>query len=99
MAILTRALIPGSPYRLRQERGRCRKGRINGGRAAVRKGFPRTVRLSEQVGIRRIRPSVRFRPAESSSIQEFAMADVAFVLITIAVFALVAVVARGVAKL
>ncbi|MFC5155014.1 hypothetical protein [Streptomyces amakusaensis] len=55
--------------------------------------------MSEQVGIRRIRPSVRFRPAESSSIQEFAMADVAFVLITIAVFALVAVVARGVAKL
>ncbi|WP_190123618.1 hypothetical protein [Streptomyces inusitatus] len=55
--------------------------------------------MSEQVGIRRIRPQVRFRPAESSSIQEFAMADVAFVLITIAVFALVAVVARGVAKL
>ncbi|WP_327370311.1 hypothetical protein [Streptomyces sp. NBC_01217] len=32
-------------------------------------------------------------------IQELTMADVAFVVITIAVFALVAVVAKGVAKL
>jgi hypothetical protein len=32
-------------------------------------------------------------------IQEFAMADVAFVVTTIAVFALVALVARGVTKL
>ncbi|MGW3956286.1 hypothetical protein ACWEKM_36500 [Streptomyces sp. NPDC004752] len=34
-----------------------------------------------------------------TSLQEFAMADVAFVVTTIAVFALVALVARGVTKL
>ncbi|MGY1583274.1 hypothetical protein [Streptomyces sp. MN13] len=38
---------------------------------------------------------VRFR----TSLQEFAMADLAFVLVTIAGFALVALVAKGVTKL
>lgn len=38
-------------------------------------------------------------PILSNLTQEFAMADVAFVVTTIAVFALVALVARGVTKL
>ncbi|MFE7977284.1 hypothetical protein [Streptomyces shenzhenensis] len=37
--------------------------------------------------------------SRSAPFQEFAMADVVFVVTTIAVFALVALVARGVAKL
>ncbi|WP_151483960.1 hypothetical protein [Streptomyces albicerus] len=53
----------------------------------------------------RIRPGSGFSVAVRSSygfpnlIQELAMADVAFVVTTIAVFALVALVAKGVAKL
>ncbi|MFE0107330.1 hypothetical protein [Streptomyces sp. NPDC059009] len=45
---------------------------------------------------RRFPRQVRFRPR---LIQELAMADVAFVVTTIAVFALVALVAKGVTKL
>ncbi len=44
-----------------------------------------------------IRSAVRGSP--STSFQELAMADVAFVVVTIAVFALVAFVAKGVTKL
>ncbi|MFE9061955.1 hypothetical protein [Streptomyces violaceusniger] len=50
----------------------------------------------------RIRPGMRFPltvPLHPSLLQELAMADVAFVVITIAVFALVALAARGVTKL
>ncbi|MGR6968083.1 hypothetical protein ACU639_00360 [Streptomyces cynarae] len=39
------------------------------------------------------------RPFLPNLIQEFAMADVAFVVTTLAVFALVALVAKGVTKL
>ncbi|MER6419768.1 hypothetical protein [Streptomyces sp. NPDC001137] len=49
-----------------------------------------------------IRPKRRFPllvPVHRTSLQEFAMADLAFVLATIAGFALVALVAKGVTKL
>ncbi|MFE2188407.1 hypothetical protein [Streptomyces sp. NPDC059455] len=43
--------------------------------------------------------SIRCSRISPTSFQEFAMADVAFVIATIAVFALVAFVAKGVTKL
>lgn len=49
-----------------------------------------------------VRPMRRFPllvPVQRTSLQEFAMADLAFVLATIAGFALVALVAKGVTKL
>lgn len=49
-----------------------------------------------------IRPKWRFAlavPFQRTSLQEFAMADLAFVIATIAGFALVALVAKGVTKL
>jgi hypothetical protein len=50
----------------------------------------------------RIRPGRRFprtRPFHRTSLQEFAMADLAFVVTVLAAFALVAFVAKGVTKL
>ncbi|MFC9886753.1 hypothetical protein [Streptomyces pilosus] len=49
-----------------------------------------------------IRPEMRFPRivrSDRTSLQEYAMADLAFVFTTIAVFALVALVAKGVTKL
>ncbi|MGW6395321.1 hypothetical protein ACWFR1_33590 [Streptomyces sp. NPDC055103] len=61
-----------------------RKGVVNGGRIRSERRFPHLVRES-------VLPS--------SFIRELTMADVAFVVTTIAVFALVAFIAKGVAKL
>ncbi|MEU8871912.1 hypothetical protein AB0D24_12195 [Streptomyces javensis] len=76
-----------------------RKSRVKGALIAVwdpsttrdsghRTGFPSCV----------VR-SIRVRGSPPTSFQELAMADVAFVVVTIAVFALVALVAKGVTKL
>ncbi|MFF8958405.1 hypothetical protein [Streptomyces sp. NPDC014894] len=55
--------------------------------------------MSERVGIRPIRPTGPGPTARIRILQELTMADAAFVVTTIAVFALVALVAKGVAKL
>jgi hypothetical protein len=69
-------------------------GCVKGVRASVWKPL-RLVDPVEAAGfLLRTDPLTDFRP-----IQELAMADVAFVVTTIAVFALVALVAKGVAKL
>ncbi|CAM5545312.1 hypothetical protein SALBM135S_07925 [Streptomyces alboniger] len=57
---------------------------VNGGRMRLEQRFPSTVRSSSS--------SVHF-------FRELTMADVAFVVTTLAVFALVALVAKGVTKL
>ncbi|WP_225805248.1 hypothetical protein [Streptomyces sp. NK15101] len=71
-------------YGNRQDGHERRKGHVNGGGTGTERRFPRLVRES-------VLPS--------SSIRELTMADTAFVVTTIAVFALVAFVAKGVAKL
>ncbi|MEV0122770.1 hypothetical protein AB0I16_14705 [Streptomyces sp. NPDC050703] len=58
---------------------------VNGGRIWLDQRFPATVRPSD--------PSVHY------FFRELTMADVAFVVTTLAVFALVALVAKGVTKL
>ncbi|MEV6129444.1 hypothetical protein AB0M05_21870 [Streptomyces violaceusniger] len=77
----------------------ARKGRVKGVRIGVwdpsttlGSGHGRGFLLSITRPIRRLR-------IPPTSFQEFAMADVAFVVTTLAVFALVAFVAKGVTKL
>ena len=62
-------------------------------RAACRKGVVNGARLLVGEGF------ARSVPVPSHLIQELTMADLAFVITTIAVFALVAFVAKGVTKL
>lgn len=79
--------------RARSVRGayRVRRGRVKGGTAAVWKA---STQAAAVFGGGLLRGSPR-----TDLTQEHTMADVAFVVTTIAVFALVALVARGVTKL
>jgi len=72
------------PYGMRQRWAGRRKGAVRSGRIGLDGGFPVSVRSS--YGFPHL-------------FQELAMADVAFVVTTIAVFALMAFIAKGVAKL
>ncbi|TPQ16507.1 hypothetical protein FGD71_041520 [Streptomyces sporangiiformans] len=72
------------PLETRQRCRGVRKGVVNGGRIRPERRFPLLVRSSYGF------PNLT---------QELAMADLAFVITTVAVFALVAFVARGVTKL
>ncbi len=72
--------------------------------AARRKRLVKTVRVSVRGPLRtvesgRMAGSLYGSDPSSNLIQELAMADVAFVIATVAAFALVALVAKGVAKL
>ncbi|MFF4655441.1 hypothetical protein [Streptomyces sp. NPDC001381] len=65
----------------------------------VRAGVREPLRTIESGPVGRFPVAVRSSYGFPNLFQELAMADVAFVVVTIAVFALVALVAKGVTKL
>ncbi|WP_407555099.1 hypothetical protein QOM21_34940 [Streptomyces sp. Pv4-95] len=71
---------------------RCRQGCVKGGRRAVRKASTGAANGRKHAFLKR-------SDSDPDLFQECLMADVAFIVTTIAVFALVAFIAKGVAKL